>query len=634
MGTSQMDPSFNQPITRRSALRLLGFAAVGLGAMSVEVVRLAYMQLVNPTTFSQSPINPSATRPIPAMRGVVFDRSGRPLVANVPIWTLKIRPADLPASDRPGVVTQLAGLLGMAAADINVAIDSHSGSTFDLVTIKRAVPEPVMRLISEDQAKLPGTYVVAESRRQYPAGPLFSQILGYMGRIDAPHLALLGPRGYQPDDMIGVAGIEATYESALRGIYGQDTVQLDATGRDGQILGTTTNTAPGHSLRLTIDTVQQTYARDALAWGLETAHVTAGALIVMNPQTGEVLALASLPTYDDNSFADGIGTAAYATLLNTPGRPLLNHTVSEQYPPGSTYKLVTGTGALADNKITPETRVDTKAYLTIGTYQYPDWNHAGWGPINIFLGFGHSSDTFFYQLAAMLGIDRLAYWARQFGFGALTGIDIPAEVPGTVPTNQWKEDTLGAPIYPGEVYHAGIGQGYDEVTPIQLLNAYCALANGGRLYRPQIVRDIYAADGTLVRAFKPELIHKMDVPSETLRTMRQAARTVVTVRHTYNVVDMPIKVAGKTGTAEFGIRDAQGRLPFHDWGVFFLPKDPYGGSFDNADSELAVLVFVNDARTIGNSSTEIAKYFLQMHYGIHQDYRLPQLLQQGNFYGD
>jgi penicillin-binding protein 2 len=233
----------------------------------------------------------------------------------------------------------------------------------------------------------------------------------------------------------------------------------------------------------------------------------------------------------------------------------------------------------------------------------------------------------------MLGIDRLAYWAEQYGFGSPTGIDLPGEASGIVPTNQWKEDTLGEPIFAGEVYHAGIGQGYDAVTPIQLINAYCALANGGRLYRPQVVRDVFASDGTLIRAFKPKLIHRMDVPANVLRTMRHAARTVVTIRHTYNLVDMPIKIAGKTGTAEFGVRDSQGRLPFHDWGVFFVPKDPYNGNFDNADSELAVLAFANDARTIGNTSTEIAKYYLQLHFGIGHDYRLPQLLQQGNFYG-
>ena len=232
----------------------------------------------------------------------------------------------------------------------------------------------------------------------------------------------------------------------------------------------------------------------------------------------------------------------------------------------------------------------------------------------------------------MLGIDRLGHWASEYGFGAKTGIDLPGEVRGIVPTNQWKQDTLGAPIFAGETYQAGIGQGYDVVTPIQLINAYAALANGGRLYQPQVVHDIVGPDGEVVRPFEPQLIREMDVQKSVLRTMREAARTVVTIRHTYNLVDLPIKVAGKSGTAEFGIRDSKGRLPFHSWFVGFVPKDPKSGNFAKGDSELVVLAFAYDSRTTGNVGTEIVKYFFQLHYGIKKDYRNHQLLERGNFY--
>src|SRR4029077_15477540 len=188
-----------------------------------------------------------------------------------------------------------------------------------------------------------------------------------------------------------------------------------------------------------------------------------------------------------------------------------------------TYKLVTGSGVLADHKITDKTLVQTHPYLTLGSTRFYDWNRRGFGARNIYCGFGHSSDTFFFQMAGKLGIDRLGYWAKQYGFGAKTGIDLPGEVTGIVPTNQWKEDTLGNPIFPGEVYQAGIGQGYDVVTPIQLINAYAALANGGKLDQPQIVRDIVGPDGSVVRPFQPKLIHRLDVPRSTLKTMRLAA---------------------------------------------------------------------------------------------------------------
>ena len=284
--------------------------------------------------------------------------------------------------------------------------------------------------------------------------------------------------------------------------------------------------------------------------------------------------------------------------------------------------------------------VTTRAFLTLGRTRFWDWNHRGWGPINIKLGFAHSSDTFFFQLAGMLGIDRLAHWAHNFGFGAPTGIDLPGEVSGIIPSNAWKEEALGAPIYPGEVYQAGIGQGYDVVTPIQLINAYAAMVNGGKLYQPQLVRQIIGPDGSIVRPFKPILIRKLAAPRSVLKTMREAARNVVLVRHTYNLVDLPIVVAGKSGTAEFGLRDRQGRLPFHSWFVGFVPKhatktagDPTGmQAIGREDSNLIVLAFAYDSRTKGNVATEIVKYYLQLHFGIRHDYRNFNLLQRGNFY--
>jgi penicillin-binding protein 2 len=360
----------------------------------------------------------------------------------------------------------------------------------------------------------------------------------------------------------------------------------------------------------------------------------------MNPQTGEILAMVSLPTYDDNLFSRGISTKDYAKLLNDKNKPLLNHAIQAHYPPGSTYKLVTGSGALADGKISPTSRVQTRPYLLLGRTKFWEWNHRGWGGITIRDGFAHSSDTFFFQMAGRLGIDRLAHWAHEYGFGARTGIDLPGEVSGIVPSNAWKQNAVGEPIYPGETYQAGIGQGYDVVTPIQLINAYAALANGGKLYQPQIVREIVGPDGTVVRPFKPKLIRRIDVPRSDLKVMREAARNVELVRHTYNLVDLPIVSAGKSGTAEFGLRDSKGRLPFHSWFVAFVPKNPAKTASDpdglkaiaREDAQLVVLAFAYDSRTKGNAATEIVKYYLQLHFHIKHDFRNFSLLERGNFY--
>jgi len=628
-------------IPDRSPIRFLVFGLVVVLLSSILGVRLFMLQVANNVHFAAlAETNRAVDQALASTRGVIYDRSGLPLVSNVPSYTVKIRPADLPEGRRADVVARLAALLNMNPADINVAIDANPGSRFDLVRIATDVDENVANFISESQLDLPGVEVVVESRRQYATGPLLSQVVGYTGPINEAELAALRSEGYLPDDLLGKTGVEAEYEAQLRGTYGVEKVEKDATGRKIQVLQTVTPPVAGDSLDLTIDVQQQKYAQQALEWGMSTAGLKRGVVLVMNPQTGEILAMVTLPTYDDNAFAHGISSSDYAKLVSDPNKPLTNHAISEQFPPGSTYKLVTGTGGLADGKISKTTQLITQAFLQLGVTKFFDWNHKGFGACTILCGFAHSSDTFFFQVAAMLGIDRLAYWASQYGFGAKTGIDLPGEVAGSIPTNQWKLDTLGEPIYPGEVYQAGIGQGYDVVTPIQLINAYAALANGGTLYQPQLVHDVKDASGNVVQPFAPKVIRKLDVPASVLETMRQAARNVVLVRHTYNLVDLPIVVAGKSGTAEFGLKDSKGRLPFHSWFVAFVPKDPAVTAKDptgmaavsRTDSDLVVLAFAYDSGTTGNVATEIVKYFLQLHFGITKDYRNFNLLVRGNFY--
>jgi penicillin-binding protein 2 len=623
----------DRPKPIRSLSRFLAFALVVVLAVSGLTARLLYLQIVDGGRLATlATKNRTTLDPVVSPRGLIFDRKGRTLVTNVATFVVKLRPADLPIAQRPVVVDRLAALLGTTAADINATIDGNPGSSFDLVRIANDVDVDTARLISESGTDLPGIEVAVEARRQYTDGPLMSQLLGYTGPVSGDQLQTLKRDGYLPDDLLGKAGVEARYETELRGTYGTEAIERDGSGRRIQVLQTVTEPRPGDSLTLTIDTNEQKNAQKALKWAMKEVGIKRGVVIAMNPQTGEILALVSLPTYDNNVFARGISNDAFKRLLDDPDKPLTNHAIQAHYPPGSTYKLVAGTGALADKKITDKTKVQTRGYLTLGSTRFYDWNHIGFGACDIYCGFGHSSDTFFFQMAGKLGIDRLAYWAKQYGFGQPTGIDLPGEVSGIVPSNQWKEDALGDKVFPGETYQAGIGQGYDVVTPIQLINAYAALANGGTLYRPQIVHDIVGPDGTVVRPFKPDVIRKMKVSPSVLRIMRNAARSTVKLRHTYNLVDLPVKVAGKSGTAEFGTRDSKGRLPFHSWFVGFVPGDPKHGSFDRNDSQLVVLAFAYDSRTKGNVATEIVKYFLQLHFGIKKDYRLPNLLQRGNFY--
>lgn len=622
-----------RPDRDRRPLRFVAFGLAAILVFGLLTVRLAYLQLPSgPIGATQAETYRAAQVAVPAPRGLIYDRAGLPLVTNVATFAVKITPADLPFSSRDDVSRRLGGLLGMDPSDIIATLDSAPGSRFDPVRIAQDVPEDTARVVSESAIELPGVQVVVETRREYPDGALLAHILGYTGPIDGGTLERLEGRGYLADDMIGKAGVESTFETALRGTYGIELMERDATGRDIQVLGTLQDSIPGASLTLTIDRTVQREATAALKWGMKAAGLKRGVFIVMNPQTGEVLALVSLPAYDNNLFAKGISTKDFQALLTDTNKPLTNHAVQAHYPPGSTYKLVAGTGGLEDGKITASTKIRTKPYLVLGSTRFWDWNKRGFGLCNLNCGFGHSSDTYFFQVAGMLGADRLAYWGRIYGFGQPTGIDLPGEASGIVPSNQWKIDALGQPMFAGEVYQSGIGQGYDVATPIQLINAYAALANGGKLYRPQLVREVVGPDGTVIQSFEPDLIRKLPVSASTLRAMRLAARSTVTIRHTYNLVDMPVKVAGKSGTAEFGTRDSKGRLPFHSWFVGFVPKNPYKADFTKTNSELVFLAFAYDSGTKGNAGTEIAKAFLQNHFHIKKDYLNRDLLRRGNFY--
>ncbi len=624
----------------RAVVRFIAFAVVIVLTASLLGLRLFALQVTAGAQYTElATANRTVLQAIPSTRGLIYDRSGRPLVTNVATYAVKIRPADLPESRREAVVGELARLLGKDPLDINLAIDSNPGSRYDLVRIASNVAPTVANFIAESTQDLPGVEVDVETQREYPYGPLFSQILGYTGPINASELDKLGAAGYQPDDLIGRSGVEAVYESQLRGQYGLQTVERDATGRQLQVLQTNQNAVPGSSLQLSIDLHIQQLAEQAVEWAAQRAQLKRVAFIVENPQTGEILAMVSLPTYDDNQFQQGISTKDYQALLNNPNKPLINHGVANQYAPGSTFKMITSISALMDKRITPSERIRTAGYLMLGNQRFVDWNGRGFGMCNLQCAFANSSDTYYYQVAARVGIDRLAYWAHDLGLGAPTGIDLPTEADGIIPSNQWKMSTFGEPIYPGDVYQAGIGQGYVAVSPLQLLNAYCSVINGGTLYQPRLVHAVIGPDGT-VQPLASQVIRNIGVSASILQTMRINARYVVLGGHTFNLYKEPFIVAGKTGTAENGTPNQYGNLPFHEWFVGWIPKDPWVHASDpggiqqvaGSDAQLAFVAFSYQADTVGNVSTEIAKYFLQLYLGTTQDYRVPRLLDKRYHY--
>jgi len=614
----------------RSRPRFIAFGIVAVVLFGALAGRLFQLQILEGDFYTEQA---TATRTlevaVPAARGLIFDRAGRPIAENVPSWTVKIRPADLPAGERAAVTARLASLVNVDASEIRAIVDAYRGSPYDLLPVARGVSRETALLIGEQAASLPGVKVEVEPVRRYldetgaVNGSLLSHIVGYTGPVDEREMIELEADGYLPDDVIGRAGVEASFEAVLRGRYGLEVVERDAAGRTGEVIETVSEPVAGTNLMLTIDAGVQRMAEDALRWGMEAADVSQGVSIVMNPQTGEILAMVSLPAYDNNKFAAGISPSEYAVYLNDPTRPLRNHAISDIYPPGSTYKLVTALAALEEGVTTPG-----REWQTYGCYQIPgappgeclyDWNRAGFGRLNLVEAFAESSDTFFYQMAIGVGIDPLASWANQLGFGRLSGIQLPAEEEGIIASTEWARQQGREGVFTGEVAQAGIGQNVIAVTPLQVLNAYAALANGGDLMRPMIVRGETDDVGTLTTAYPPEVLDAVDADAANLHTLRIGSRDVITTGHAYNIrdLDLPGALSGKTGTAEFGEPTAEGTLPFHSWFVAFLPS-----SAGADDSELAVLTFSYSAIVPGNVSAEVVKYFLQKYYDLDQDLRL------------
>jgi penicillin-binding protein 2 len=616
----------------RSGARYVALSVVAVVIFGALGARLFQLQVLDGARYAaQAAAIRTIELPLKAPRGLIFDREGRPLAVNSPAWTLEARLADLPTdpSARAWVLLLASRVVGVDVSVLKERLQAFNGSPFDLVPLTHGLSRDAALMIGEMSDQLPGITVEVEAVRQYldekgvVDGALLSHLVGYTGRVAGDEVAQLVGEGYLPDDVIGRDGVESSFESVLRGTYGSQLLERDASGRPVKVIKTLAEPIAGKNLMLTIDARMQRVATDSLLWGMRASGVKQGVTIIMNPQNGEILAMVSLPAYDNNKFATGISPNDFAAYLADPNRPLRNHAISDIYPPGSTFKLVTGLAALEEGVTTT-----TRLWPTYGCYQIPDapvgqclfdWNHQGFGPLNLIQAFYRSSDTFFYQMAIKLGIDRLGKWAQQLGFGEPTGVNLPGEAKGIVISREWAQAQGRPDVFTGELAQAGIGQNVIAVTPLQLLNAYAALANGGKLLHPTVVRGEADASGALVKPYTTAPIRTLPASAADLRAIRIGAREVITSGHAYNIRDLrlPGALSGKTGTAEFGSAGGGDPLPFHSWFVAWLPS-----SAGATDAQLEVLTFTYSAVARGNVSLEVVKYFLQQWYGLHQDLRL------------
>jgi penicillin-binding protein 2 len=638
-------------------IRSFIFRAVVLLVFVVMASQLWNLQVIQGETYKElADANRFRLTQVPASRGVIYDRDGELLVRNRPIYNVVVIPAYLPedATAEAKIFARLSELLTLPiTTQIEPAVGHNNGyfqnishhqynrqlqrqivnprsrrfanaplgirdgvnqnrtfAPFFPVTVATDVDPIVIAKIDEERLDLPGVLIDIVPTREYLFDELLSHIMGYVGPIPAEQFAELQTQGYDLTDEIGLAGLEVEYESRLRGIKGLENIEVDFIGQKIRTVSQAIQTRPGHNLRLSIDIGLQEATAETLQAEMNEVGSGQGVAIAMNPQTGEILAMVSLPSYDNNMFARGITVRELSLLSEDSRTPLVNHAIAGLYPPGSTFKIIPAAGALQEQTVFADTLFFDEGTLYVPNRFEPDnqdlaqpffcWLRTGHGEMNMVSGLANSCDVYFYYIGGGyepieyegLGPDRMVEYMEMFGFGEPTGIDLPGEVAGLAPTRKWKRVNYAETWLTGDTYNMSIGQGFVLATPLQVLNAMAAIANGGTLYRPHLVKEILDADGNVVEVIEPEVIQHLDVDPRHIQIIQQGLRAVIdwptgTARETFDVPG--IVASGKTGTAEFcdeypQCLDRDGRVTTsHAWFTAYAPSNK---------PEIATVVFV------------------------------------------
>jgi penicillin-binding protein 2 len=642
---------------KRQQIRIIVYGLIIFLTFALLVTRLYQLQIVRGDYFQLwADRNRFRLVPLLASRGIIYDREGIILVRNIPSFTVTLVPAYLP--DDPmaelAVLQRLSELLGLPATRADsreiiqeLGLGSGSSTTgvpsieemidevryvapYRPLVLKRNVDREVVFQIEEGHLDLPGVLVEAEPVRQYPFGELISHLMGYVGPIPAEQVEAYEVKDYDVnEDAVGLIGAEAAFEELLRGHKGEKYIEVDVAGRE---VRTVSENPPisGKSLRLTVDLALQDQMAQALQRGLEQVGAEIGVAIAMDPQTGAILGMVSLPAYDNNLFSGGISVADYRRLSEDPRHPLINHAISGRQPPGSTFKIIPAAAALQEGVLTRQTRIRCQGTMWLPDERFPEdpelgqtfycWIHKlnrGHGDLNIISGIAHSCDIFFYWVGGGflddfdgLGLDRLAEYAHLFGLGEPTGIELAGENAGLVPSAKWKRLNYSERWVTGDTYNMTIGQGYVLATPLQMLNATATVANGGTLYRPQVLHQVLDSEGHVVQDFAPAVIRKLSIEPEYLATVAEGLEAAVVWGSAQLAYLDSVRVAGKTGTAEFFDPDIppddEGNLPTHAWFTAFAPVE---------DPEIALVVFVYNGGEGSETAVPIAAEILRYYFG-------------------
>lgn len=550
-----------------------------VGMVLVLFGRVTYLTIFRGDYYNAiSEKNKTRTLIVKAPRGKIYDRFGETLVYNVPSLDLiMITDSSMNQSvDKDELLQKLKQLFPKKYDELDKNFNDISGATGFVVILKDMTQREAL-LFLENKVNLPSLQVRKIARRNYDNGLIFSHILGYEGKIKKKELE--NNPNYLLTDFIGKQGLEKYYEKYLRGIPGEINLEVNSRGkvvREMDII----SPKQGNDLILNIDAQLQKKIFDSLSETLEKKELKAGAAVAINPKNGEVLALISLPSYDNNLFSRGISKKDYNQLISNPNNPMFNRAIAGEYPPGSTFKPLMAVGALTEGVINEHTQIESKGGISVGNWYFGDWKVHGFTDIRKAIAV--SSDVFFYSVGGGyggikgIGIKNIKKYSNEFGLGSPAGIDLPGEASGFIPTSEWKKKKLKEQWYIGNTYHASIGQGYVTTTPLQLADYIATIANGGTLYQPRIVSQIKKNGETIYN--KAKIIRSNFINSKIIKIVQEGMRMTVTDGTAKMLNDLPVEVAGKTGTAQYG-RDKK----TFGWFVSYAP-------YDNPEIVLVVLV--------------------------------------------
>lgn len=586
-------------------------AGVIVGLLVVVIfARLYYLQVYQHNRYTTlSDKNQISILPVSPKRGLIYDRDGLLLAENIPTFSLAIIPDKV--SNIEDTIAQLREIIDISVEQLIVfkrLMQQRRRS--DPIPIRFKLNEQEVAQFAVNQYRFPGVLVKAQLIRHYPSGASFSHVLGYLGYISAQELSQVNSVDYQATDFIGKVGIEKYYERLLHGKVGYEEAEKDASGRVVRVLKRA-SPVPGNDIYLTIDSSLQIAADKAMG-------DSRGAVVVMDPRNGEVLALVSKPNFDPNQFIQGFSHEAYQQLFTSKLRPLFNRAIRGQYPPASTIKPFIAVQALDANIINSDHKIYDPGWFELpnSSYRYRDWKRNGHGWINLHRAIVASCDTFFYQLANLMGIEHINNVLRNFGFGQVTGIDLVAEQAGLIPDPAWKKQYNGESWYPGDTIITGIGQGYTLATPLQLALATAHIANKGkRIQAHLLLKQILPDQTTLINTLeeKPAMtLSNPQVWGQIIDAMDEVTTDLegTGIRFGHN---SPYKVAAKTGTAQVVSTQQhtdknKGILPEelrdHSLFIAFAPVH---------DPEIAIAVIVENEKHAPNVARQVMDHYMDRH---------------------